>query len=195
MRFAEARAYILERLENELAADLFYHGIHHTLDVCKAVDELADAEKVTGEPLTLLRTAALFHDSGFLKQYLNNEPVAVELVHAQLPAFGYSAGQIDTIGSIILSTSIPQRPESHIAQIMCDADLDYLGRDDFFSISRTLMKEWQAYGLVNTEKEYNEKQIRFFTQHSYFTKTAVERREQKKQEHLFRIEQCLGKTQ
>jgi uncharacterized protein len=190
MRFAEARAYILERLKRELAADLYYHGIHHTMDVCNAVDELAEAENLKGESLTLLRTAALFHDSGFLKQYLNNEPAAVELARAELPAFDYSADQIEKIASIILSTSIPQKPVSHAAQIMCDADLDYLGRDDFFSISATLMQEWLAYGLISTEEEYNEKQVRFFTQHSYFTKTAIERREQKKQEHLLQIKQC-----
>lgn len=191
MKFLEARAFILERLQKDLPHDLYYHGLHHTLDVCNAVEEIAASEDVNGEPLTLLRTAAVFHDCGFLKQYLNNEPVAVDLASKYLPEFGYSPEQIASIGNIILSTRIPQQPANHIEQIMCDADLDYLGRDDFFRISRTLMQEWLAYGIVASEEEYNEKQVRFFTQHAYFTRTAIKSREKKKQEHLIQLKHRL----
>jgi uncharacterized protein len=67
---------------------------------------------------------------------------------------------------------------------MCDADLDYLGRDDFFQISETLKQEWLAYGIIQTEEEYNQKQVSFFRQHCYFTETSKKIREPKKQRHL-----------
>jgi uncharacterized protein len=184
MNFPEAKSYILNRLEKELPENLYYHGLHHTLDVCNAVEELADYEKITGNDLIMLRTAAFFHDSGFIEQYLDNEPIAVEIAKKSLPAFGYTRHDIETIGKIILSTRIPQRPQNRIEQIMCDADLDYLGRDDFFEISNSLMKEWMAYGLVVSVEEFNSKQIKFFMNHSYFTSVAKDRRERKKQLHL-----------
>jgi uncharacterized protein len=187
MKFEAAKEYILNRLEKELPKNLFYHGLHHTMDVCNAVDQLAQAERINGEDLVLLRTAAVFHDSGFLRQYLNNEPIAVLIAAEKLPAFGYSADQIRKVGGVILSTCIPQKPSNHIEEIMCDADLDYLGRDDFFEISETLKQEWFAYGLINSEEEYNEKQLKFFQQHNYFTQTARDAREQKKQQHLLEL--------
>jgi uncharacterized protein len=187
MNFEEAKDYILSRLKKELPKNLFYHGFHHTLDVCKAVDELAFSERINGEDLILLRTAAVFHDSGFLQQYLNNEPIAVSIAEQKLPAFNYSSEQIRKIGHVILSTCIPQRPTNHIEQIMCDADLDYLGRDDFFEISETLKQEWLAYGLISSDEEYNEKQLKFFQQHHYFTQTAKQKRELKKQKHLLEL--------
>lgn len=187
MKFEAAKEYILNRLKKELPKDLYYHGIHHTMDVCSAVDQLAMAEHVNGEDLLLLKTAAVFHDSGFLSQYLNNEPIAVLIAAEKLPSFGYSPDQIKRVGDIILSTCVPQQPSNHIQQIMCDADLDYLGRDDFFEISETLKQEWFAYGLIQSDEEYNEKQLRFFQDHHYFTSTARRIREPKKQQHLLEL--------
>ena len=191
MRFDEAKAFILTRLRRELPPDLYYHGLHHTLDVCESVEELAHAERVNGESLWMLKTAAAFHDSGFLQQYINNEPIAVSFAEQYLPRFGYSKQQIEVISRIILSTRIPQQPENRMEEIMCDADLDYLGRDDFFQISETLKKEWLAYGIVQTEEEYNRKQVSFFKQHNYFTETAKKFREPKKQEHLIELNKRL----
>jgi uncharacterized protein len=191
MKFKEARDFILKRMDKELPKNLFYHGLHHTVDVCKAVDEIATNENINGEELLLLQTAAVFHDCGFLHQYLNNEPLAASIAKDHLPTFGYTPSQIDTISKIILSTRIPQKPGSHVEEVMCDADLDYLGRDDFFNISETLKNEWLAYGIVRSEEEYNQKQVKFFLQHKYFTKTAKEIREPKKQKHLLELKKKL----
>jgi uncharacterized protein len=191
MKFDEARHFILNRLSLELPKDLFYHGLHHTVDVCKSVDELAASENINGKSLVLLKTAAVFHDSGFLKQYVNNEHLAAAFAEQYLPQFDYSKEEIEIVCKIILSTKIPQIPSNHIEEIMCDADLDYLGREDFFHISESLKKEWLAYGIISSEEEFNHKQVEFFSQHNYFTKTAKETREIKKQKHLMELKKRL----
>lgn len=191
MQYRKAKAYALSRLQQELPKNLYYHGLHHTLDVCQAVDELAAAEKLTEEELLLVRTAALYHDIGFVEQYMNNEPIAARIARETLPAFGYTPGQIETICSIILATTIPQKPLNHLEQILCDADLDYLGRDDFFDIAETLRLEWQEFGLVSSVEEWNCKQIRFFQLHHYFTRTAKEKRDPLKKKHLAEIQHLL----
>jgi hypothetical protein len=40
------------------------------------------------------------------------------------------------------------------------------------------------YGVVSTEREWNELQVRFLSQHRYFTDTNKQNREPAKQEHL-----------
>jgi predicted metal-dependent HD superfamily phosphohydrolase len=192
MNFKEVQTFVLDLLDKDLPLNLFYHGVHHTLDVCNAVDELSRDEKITGDDLVLLRTAAVMHDVGFIEQYLHNEPVAVKFAHRILPSYGYSDGQINVVSDIIMCTQIPQNPRSHIEKIMCDADLDYLGRHDFFSISENLKKEWFAYHLIKTEDEYNRKQISFFEQHRYFTKTAQVKRDSQKQLHLSKLKSSLN---
>jgi uncharacterized protein len=187
MNFREVQTFVLDLLGKELPLNLYYHGVHHTLDVCNAVEELSKEEKVSGSDLQLLRTAALMHDVGFIEQYLDNEPIAVRFAHKILPLYGYSRDQIKIVGDIIMCTQIPQHPKNHVEKIMCDADLDYLGRQDFFAISENLKKEWFAYEIINSEDEYNRKQITFFEQHKYFTKTAQNKRDPQKQLHLSKL--------
>jgi len=60
-------------LKKGLSKDLIYHSLDHTLDVLKAVERLALLEGVTDEALFLLKTAAIFHDAGFIEKYENDE--------------------------------------------------------------------------------------------------------------------------
>jgi predicted metal-dependent HD superfamily phosphohydrolase len=191
MYYLKAREYVLKRLQEELPEKLYYHGIHHTLDVCQAVEELAICENVKGNDLVLLCTAAMYHDIGFVVQYQNNEAIASQIASETLPGFHYLPHETQTICNMILATRVPHHPQTHLEQIMCDADLDYLGRDDFFEISQTLKKEWMAFGLISSEQEWNNKQVIFFQQHRYFTKTAKEKREKKKYKHLLEIQKLL----
>ena len=70
---------------------------------------------------------------------------------------------------------------------MSEADLDYLGRDDFYPISEGLKKEFLAQGIVKNDKEYDAVQIKFLTAHKYFTETAKSTRDSGKQLRLQEI--------
>jgi uncharacterized protein len=189
MDHQSATDFIVTILRTNLPQNLFYHGVHHTMDVYEMVEEIGIAEKVNRDSLILLKTAAAFHDCGFIKQYFNNEPLAVKCAERHLPDFGYNAKQIRIVVGLILATQIPQRPSSHLQEIMCDADLDYLGRDDFYEISETLKGEWLAYEIVSSEMEFNLKQIKFFEQHKYFTRTSNKRRSKQKEKHFIELQQ------
>lgn len=184
MHYQKAREYVLKRLEAELPQNLYYHCINHTLDVCKAAEELALYENVNEKDFLLLQTAAVYHDIGFVVRYKNNEEVACQIASQTLPGFDYKPQDIEKICHMILATRIPQNPQTHLEQILCDADLDYLGRVDFFEIAQTLKHEWMEFGLIGSEQEWNQKQVYFFKQHHYFTKTAKEKREGLKNKHL-----------
>ena len=75
MNYHAAKAFILDKLERELAPDLTYHGLHHTLDVLIVTDELCRLEGISAYDSILLRTAASFHDSGFLLRNQRGEVV------------------------------------------------------------------------------------------------------------------------
>lgn len=64
-----------------------------------------------------------------------------------LKLFNYSSGQITAICDLILLTRMPQMASSALGNILCDADLVYLGRDDFFINSFHLKLEWQLFGV------------------------------------------------
>jgi uncharacterized protein len=193
MHLSAAEEFIVNELRRGLSPTLYYHGLHHTLDVTQAAMELAAAEGVTdAEALALLRTAALYHDAGFLETYQGHEAQGCVLARATLPRFGYAPGHIKQICALILATQYPQEPRSHLAEILCDADLDYLGRDDFEPISTSLFHELIARQLIADEHAWFQLQARFLTGHRFWTPTAIARRAAPKRARLDYIQHLLA---
>lgn len=185
MDYRAAKAFILNKLRAELSDQLTYHGLHHTLDVLKMASELCDSEGVDGREKVLVKTAALFHDSGFVKnQHAGHEAEGCLLVREHLPQFGYTETDIEQICEMIMATKIPQSPKTLLDRILCDADLDYLGREDFFVIGGTLFEELQQYHLIGDEQAWNKLQVSFLGAHRFHTQTNQAVREPVKRRYL-----------
>jgi len=192
MQFEVLEKRIYDWLEQELASTLHYHGLHHTQDVLSAATRIGIAVGVKEHELQLVQLAALFHDTGFVNQYKENEPVGADFARKILPEYGYEASDIEHVAAMILATRIPQAPQDHLAQILCDADLDYLGRDDFFIVAHSLRLEWDKYGIKFALTEWYNLQIQFLSKHKYFTSISQKLREGKKQEHLAEIQELMS---
>lgn len=185
--FAAVEKHILDKLEKKLPEDLFYHGLHHTRDVYGAALKIAEHEGISEDEIKLLRIATFYHDAGFITHYKNHEEAGCDQVREELPAFGFTPDQIEAICGMIMATKIPQTPKNRLEEIICDADLDYLGRDDFKPIGQTLFDELKVYVKMNDEKQWNRIQLNFLKQHHYFTSFALKNRESVKQKHLQEI--------
>lgn len=188
MNLEAAEEFIIDELSRKLPENLYYHGLHHSLDVTRAALILASQEGITDqESLVLLKTAALYHDSGFMKIYQNHEEAGCDIVKNVLPDFGYTSVQIDSICSMIMATKLPQNPNTHLEKILCDADLDYLGRDDYERIAHTLFQELSARNLISDSESWNAMQVKFLRSHCYWTESARKNRNDLKQQHLLRL--------
>ena len=192
MDYKGVKKYILNRLRNELDSNYTYHGVHHTLDVFKSVSHLCKKEKVNRKNTILLKTAALFHDSGFLFVYKGHEEKSCELASEILPDYHYSPHDIEIIRGMIMSTQIPQSPRNELEEIICDADLDYLGRDDFEPIAASLFQELANCKMVTDVDTWNNIQVNFIEAHQYFTQTNKATREDKKQGHLLKLKELIN---
>ncbi len=180
MRYADLEEFMLQKIERDLPKNLYYHNVRHTVNVCSRVETIGIDEKVSEEELLLLKTAALFHDAGFIISYDNNEPLGANLASDILPMYRYKPEQIQRIRELILATKMPPKPKNHLEQIICDADLDYLGRPDFIVVSQNLFRELFERHKVNTIEEWNRFQYRFISKHEYFTATARKFRDEGK---------------
>ena len=192
MNFEDAKGYILNKLKEELDPRLTYHSIAHTMDVLQSAIRLGKLEKITTHDTLLLKTATLYHDSGMLKRYVGHEDASVEIIRDLLPAFDYTPKEIDLIAGMILTTKLPQSANTHLEMILCDADLDYLGRDDFFMIAHQLHYEWNIMNFHQTTlKEWYQLQLKFLSGHHYFTPSAIALREASKAMNLKQIMEIL----
>jgi len=191
IQFTDIQEIILDKLEMDLPGYLFYHNVKHTVDVVTEVELIGWAEGCSDEEILLLKTAGLFHDVGHVIAYDNHEFHGTQIAREMLPLFNYTTDQIERICSLIMSTKLPPRPTNLLENIMCDADLDYLGRSDFIPVSNTLYEELKAQNKMGSLNDWNKIQVKFISGHQYFTKTARGLREVNKKLQIERIQSLI----
>jgi len=191
IQFTDIQEVILDKLENELPDYLYYHNVKHTVDVVTEVELIGWAEGLDDEGILLLKTAALFHDAGHTVSYDEHEYHGTQLAREYLPGYGYNEEQIEKICEIIMATKLPPEPGDLYQKIICDADLDYLGRSDMIPVSNTLYKELKEQDKIGTLNDWNKLQLKFISGHSYFTRTAQSLREVNKQKQIERIKRLI----
>lgn len=184
IRYDDLEEEIMTKLHKGLPKNLYYHNLKHTIDVINQVEIIGTQEGVTDEDKLLLKTAALFHDTGFLVGYDDHEILGIKIAKEMLPEFLYNEEQIKKISELIYITKMPPEPTNHLEKIMCDADLDYLGRTDFIPVSQNLFRELYERGKIREIQEWNRMQIKFIEKHQYLTKTARKLRDVKKNKQL-----------
>ena len=187
----ELQGNILDMLKEKLPSNLYYHNYEHTIDVMESAERIAKSENSTEDEILLIKTAAVFHDVGYIVSRENHEQKSCMLASEMLLEKGVEKNIIEKICELILATKFPHKPKNKLGEIICDADLDYLGRDDYFPISRNLFKEFIDSGMIKNEDEWKKMQIKFLETHHYFTKTSIEKRKKKKEEHLKKIKDSI----
>jgi hypothetical protein len=170
--FDDLEEFVMMKLDKGLPKNLYYHNIKHTIDVMVQVEIFGLGEGVTRDEILLLKTAALFHDIGFLIGYDDHELLSIKMTKDILPQFKYSEQQIQIITELIFATKFPPEPRNKLEMIICDADLDYLGRNDFIPTSQNLFRELYERGKIHNIDEWNKLQYEFIRNHQYYTSTA-----------------------
>ena len=191
IQFTDLQELMLNKLEKELPLYLYYHNVKHTIDVVTQAELIGIGENVNDEELLLLKTAALFHDTGHILSYDNHEHYSTLMVKEILHDYFYTQRQIDIICELIMCTKLPPSPQNKLQRIMCDADLDYLGRSDMIPVSNSLYRELKEMKKIESMRSWNELQLKFISGHHYFTKTAQSLREVNKLKQIERIKKLI----
>ena len=185
--FEKIKKNVLAKL-NDLSPDLTYHSLAHTLDVLQQCERIALSEGVTDpEQLFLLKVAALYHDTGFLRTYSEHESKGCAIFLEDVDAMEFTEPEKKLITDLIMATKIPQKPKTLLEKIICDADLDYLGRNDFFSIGDSLRREFLCFRIVTNNEEWDKLQLNFLQKHRYHTQSSRQLREPVKQNNYAQL--------
>jgi uncharacterized protein len=191
MNFEGASQFILDKLKNELSVNLTYHNLSHTKGVYEAATRIGKEEHISEKDLKLLQIAALYHDSGWTCTNTEHELMSCEIAMKYLPEFEFTPQEIETICKLIMATRLPWAPETHLQEIIVDADLDYLGTDRFLAGADALKQELISMGRLPKEANWNKLQVKFLETHHYYTQSAKLDRDQKKNENLELLKKSL----
>ncbi|TVZ27630.1 uncharacterized protein JM83_2680 [Gillisia sp. Hel_I_86] len=192
-KFLPIYTKVISNLEQNLPSWLHYHCPEHTKYVVDKVIYIAGKENVGGNDLFLLKVAALYHDIGFIIDREKHEELSCKIATKELKEFGLKPKEIEQICEMMKATEIPQKPTSHLAAILADADLEYIGTDDFLEWSEKLYQELLYYQPDLSEDKWNEIQYNFMSKHDYHTTYCKQNREPKKLKNLKLIKDKLKK--
>lgn len=122
--------------------DHYYHSYNHALDVMERARYLSIKEWFSKEDVEMMELAWLFHDTGFIIQYDKNEPIWAKIASNYLKSILYPKDRIKKIESLILTTDPDYKnPKDKYEEIIRDADMDNLWREDFLKKNKNLRKE------------------------------------------------------
>nr|WP_315150761.1 HD domain-containing protein [uncultured Flavobacterium sp.] len=179
---------VSELLKVNLPPFLTYHNWEHTEHVVLMSQYIARKENVSESDILLIKTAALFHDSGFIYTTSDgHERESIRFAKEKLPYYGYSNKEIECIAGMISATEIPQKPNTKNEGILADADLEYLGTDCFENIANNLYLELKHSDPNLTLDEWNTIQINFLQLHRYHTPFCIAERTPIKEKNIEKL--------
>ena len=171
---------VYKDLSNKLDSKYHYHNLHHTKRVINSAKEIGNHYNLSRDDWRDLLTACLLHDYGFIKSHIDHEEIGAQISKEILPGYYFSDDHIESISSLILITKVAEKPSNLLESIIRDADLEYIGSDDFQKISEYLKKEWLECGVVDNENQFYKIQYEFLLSHNFYTAYMQEKgRDQK----------------
>jgi predicted metal-dependent HD superfamily phosphohydrolase len=181
--------YLRELFRDELPNGIKYHDADHTLHPTKGVvaiaNDIAIAENISENDRELLITAAYFHDTGYIREYDRNEPIAARMAGRILKLIGYKPNEIEKIQNMILSTDLAVEPKTHLEKILCDADLDHLGRPDFLEFDSKLREGRRNRGVdVSDDEKWYNGTLNLIINHKFYTEFQRKLREEQRQKNI-----------
>jgi len=189
--YIKLRKKALDDLHSKLSEKLYYHSVHHTLDALRICELYLKQENIDKYQAKLLRIGILFHDIGFIETTRDHEEKSAEIANRMMSELNFSKPDIQIVTSLIKSTRIPQTPQTRLEKIICDVDLDYLGRDDFYPISNLLYKELKAQSIISNKNEWNKIQINFLEKHRYHTEFGIKKRQPEKEKRIAELKKIV----
>jgi len=182
--YNKLRKKSFDLLLSELPEKLHYHGIRHTISALDNCEDYIRHYEIDKYQAKLLRIGVLLHDIGFTVSMDDHELEGARIANELMTDLEFSKSDIKVVTELILATKLPQKPKNLLESIICDVDLDYLGRKDFYKISDLLYEELLERFDFFDKNEWNKMQIKFLENHTYHTEFAVKRRQKCKEQRI-----------
>jgi predicted metal-dependent HD superfamily phosphohydrolase len=191
-RLKKVDQYIRALFKDELPSGIKFHDANHTLHPARGVvavaNRIALSEKISEHDRELLIAAAYFHDTGYIREYAKNEPIAARMAGRILKLIGYRPKEIEKVQKMILATDLARKPRTRLEKILCDADLDNLGREDFFKLDSKLREGRRIRGLdVSDDVKWYRGTLEVMKNHKYYTESQIKLREEEKQKNMKKL--------
>lgn len=189
----DVEQHVSEYFSTHTDPRLVYHNYEHTKEVVNAAQQIGNHYQLNEQDFFIITVAAYFHDTGYFEDALNHEAKGAELADHYLAKHKVSEEVRKSISDAILSTKIPQQPNTELDKILCDADLFHLGLADFRDKGKLMHKEVELIHKKDIgKKEWRVKDIQFMESHHYHTDYANLLLNDQKQRNIEKLKSKLS---
>jgi len=162
-----------------------FHNYNRTVNIVRNCDALGVTMNLGGQELKLAHLAAWFTELGFSEDHRNYQGKSVKLAREYFRTKKLDDGVFEKLEECILSTRVPQQPVSVISQLICDATMYHLAEKDSLQLAESLRNEFAAVAQVEySDEEWINEYIKMINNHFYFTRTAREIFQKRKEKTL-----------
>lgn len=182
--------FILKLFTDKLPNTFVYHNYTHSKRVYKSINEIIEHSQIDVKDATILRLAALLHDTGYIFGRQNHEKEGCKIAREFLESQKVDEEIIKGVEKCILATEFKSKnPKSLLEKIIRDADSSHFGKDYFEEASEFLRKELAMQNIKNySPKEWRKENIRVLVEeHQYYTDYALRNWQPVKEENLAKL--------
>lgn len=192
----EAEQFVYQLFKEKFKSENIYHNINHTVEVVNVAKKIGKASDLNDEDLEIVLLSSWLHDVGYTESSDKHEEISVRIAQSFLSAKKYPDEKIAKVTSAIMATKIPQNPKNKIDEVICDADLHHLGRNDFFDKSKLFRVELETrFGKTFSDTEWLKNTIEFVTSHFFHTEYAIKEYTETKRLNLLKLQKRFRKKQ
>lgn len=189
-----AARHVRALFRDNLPGWVVYHDLSHTRDVVKVCFTIAGSYRLSAAEREMLLLAAWFHDAGYTVTAKGHEEASVKIAEEFLSGARYPAQRISRILRCIMATKVPQRPESPMERILCDADLSSLGKGSFIRQNDRLKLEIERReGIQHVEEVWLRRSWLFLHRHRFHTRYARRHFDPVRRRNLDRLARTLAR--
>lgn len=190
----EAQIYAQEILKNQLPDNIIFHSFNHTKNVVQAIQEIGMHSGMNDSEMEILELAGWFHDLGYTTTTKNHEDKSAEIAKEFLTAKKYAPENTSQVIGCILATKMPQNPKNKLEEVICDADLVHLGKEEYLEISELLQEELeQILDKEIGDRDWYLNNKSFIENHEFFTKYARKKYAERVRKNLNLVTQKITK--
>ncbi|MDC7995374.1 Pycsar system effector family protein [Altibacter sp. HG106] len=181
-----ADSFIQQLFKEELPSSFVYHNYTHSKRVYKSINEIIEHSQFSVKDATILRLAALLHDTGYIKTREGHEEESVKIAHEFLTEKGVEKDIIEGVERCIMATKFKGTPEGPLEEAIRDADASHFGKDYFKEASEFLRQEYISQNVEHfTPREWRDENIKLLTEkHKFYSEYGLKEWQKQKEKNL-----------
>lgn len=163
--------HIIDFYTKNSDAKLVYHNHAYTIELAGIVNKITQNLAADERSSFIASASAWFYNTGYLLNGIaGNKEKGADYAEQFLKSMGADDSVSGEVKACILSTQLPQQPQSQAAEILCDAVMYYLGTNEFAEKNKLLRRETEMLeGIKISGNEWRKKSIALMESHKYFT--------------------------